>query len=790
MFKNYLIIAFRNIWRRKVYSFINIVGLAVGIALFILIMLFVLNELRYDRFNENYERIYRIELNQTCVMPAGIGHILEGKIPEIEKIVRFYPSYGEDSLIKYDEKLFKLFNLTFADSTVFNVFTFPFIQGNPKTAIKNPFSLVLTESTAERIFGTRDPVGQTILLDNKWNFTITGIIKDVKNFHFSIDAVASFISLRDMWGEDALSQLDDNYVNATYFLLSEKHDASVVEQKVNRWLNTRHKFGENPEFKLRPLKGLYFVSEKLLGSHYHKHGNRQFIGILIIIGIFILSIASINFINLSISKASYRTKEVGIKKIVGASRKQLISQFLLESILTTGLALIFGFIIAEILVPTFNNISSSNLTISSFYKLPFPLFFIGGTIVLGIITGIYPALYFSAFVPNIVLKGAVTKGRKAGKLRRVLIVFQFSISIILTIATLTILKQLSFMKKADLGFKKEHILTLNNNRNLQSKKAVLRNELIKHPNIASVSFSCTVPGETMWNWDPRINERQASVNVNAIDPDFFQTYEIEMVEGRNFSWAIGSDRDNRFIVNEEALKFFEINSPIGQRVESVPNGNGIGEIIGVVKNFHFNSLHTKIYPVIFYWLDWPHNKVSVKILLYDSGASISDIGKIIGYIKEKWEKICPDYPFEYSFLDETFDKQYKSEERLSDIFISFALLAIFIACMGLFGLAAFTTKQRTKEIGVRKVLGASSSEIVFLLLKKFTKWVVVANIIAWPIAYYAMSRWLQNFAYRTNIGLLIFIVAAALALVIALITVSYHALKAAYANPIEALRYE
>jgi putative ABC transport system permease protein len=346
------------------------------------------------------------------------------------------------------------------------------------------------------------------------------------------------------------------------------------------------------------------------------------------------------------------------------------------------------------------------------------------------------------------------------------------------------------MKKADLGFKKEHILILNNNRNLWRKKDVLRNELVKHPNIAGVSFSCTVPGETMWNWDPRINERTASIHVNAVDPDFFQTYEVEMVEGRNFSWAIGSDRDNRFIVNEEVLKFFEISSSIGQRVERVPNGNGIGEIIGVVENFHFNSLHTKIYPVIFYWLDWPHNKVSVKILLYDSDDSISDIGKIIGYIKEKWEKICPDYPFEYSFLDETFDKQYKSEERLSDIFISFALLAIFIACMGLFGLAAFTTKQRTKEIGVRKVLGASSSEIVILLSKKFTKWVVVANIIAWPIAYYAMSRWLQNFAYRTNIGLLTFIFSAAFALAIALFTVSYHALKAAYANPIETLRYE
>lgn len=790
MLFTYLKTLLRNIKRHKGYSFINIAGLSIGIALFILIMLFIQDEYSYDRFNENYKRIYRIENNSGCVMPAGIGHTLEEQIPELEKIVRIYPSYGEKTLIKYDEKLLQLSNFVFADSSVFDVFTFPFLQGDPATAIEAPFSMVLTESAAKRIFGSKNPLGHSILVDNKWNFTITGIIRDIRKLHLSINAIASFVSLGRMWGEEALTQLDDGYQHPTYFLLPEEHNRAAIEHKVDSWLNERHNFGENSQFKLRPLKDLYFVNEKLLGDQYQKHGNKQFIKIFSIVAIFILLIASINFINLSTSRASERAKEVGMRKVVGASRKQLVHQFLFESVLITSLALILGFMIAEFLMPVFNHIISGNLTINSFLKFPFMLYFIGGAILLGVIVGFYPAIYLSAFVPNIVLKGTLTRGCKAAKLRKTLLVFQFSISIILIIATLTIYKQLSFMKNADLGFKKDYILVLDNNRNLWPKKAVLRNELMKHPNISYVSFSCRVPGETMWNWSPKINAKRATVSVNAIDPDFFQTYGIDVVNGRNFSWAMSTDSDNKFIVNEAALRFFEINSPLGKRVESVPNGNGIGEIIGVVKDFHFNSLHTSINPVIFYWLDWPHQKVSVKISLIGSDASMSGMEKTIGYIKDKWAELCPDYPFTYSFLDESFDLQYKSEERLSDIFISFALLAIFIACLGLSGLSSFMAEQRKKEIGVRKVLGASSSEIVLLLSKEFTKWILIANLFAWPIAFYVMNKWLENFAYQASIGIFLFLLPAMAALMIALFTVSFQSIKAAIANPVDSLRYE
>jgi len=780
----------RNIKRHRIYSFINIGGLSIGFTLFILIMLFIQNEYSYDRFNENFERIYRIEINSGCVMPAGIGHILEGQLPELEEIVRIYPSYGEKTLIKYDEKLLQLSNLVFADSSVFDVFTFPFLQGDPATAIEVPFSMVLTESTAKSIFGSENPLGNAILVDNKWYFTITGIISDVKKSHLPINAIASFVSLGDMWGEEALTQLDDGYQHPTYFLLPEAYDEVAVEHKINSWLNGRHNFGENSQFKLRPLKNLYFANEKLLGDQYQRHGNKQLIKIFCMIAIFILLIAGINFINLSTSRASERAKEVGMKKVVGASRNQLVYQFLFESVLITCTALILGFMAAEFLMPIFNPIISENLTISSFLKFPFLLLFMGGAILLGIMAGFYPALYLSAFVPNIVLKGTLTRGHKAAKLRKALIVFQFSISVVLIIATLTISKQLSFMKNADLGFKKDHILVLDNNRNLWTKKEVLRNELIKHSNISNVSFSCRVPGETMWNWSPKINEKRATISVNAVDPDFFQTYGIAVMSGRNFSWAMSTDSDNKFIVNEAALRFFEIDSPLGKRVEDVPNGNGTGEIIGVVKDFHFNSLHTSINPVIFYWLDWPHQKISVKISLIGTAASMSGMEKTIGYIKDKWAELCPDYPFEYSFLDESFDLQYKSEERLANIFISFALLAIFIACLGLFGLSSFMAERRKKEIGVRKVLGASSFEIALLLSKEFTKWVLIANIFAWPIAFYMMNKWLENFAYRASIGIFLFLLPALVALLIALFTVSFQSIKAATANPVDSLRYE
>jgi putative ABC transport system permease protein len=786
----YLKTILRTVKRHKGYFLINMGGLSIGIAVFLLIILFVHSESGYDKFNMNLPRIYRIELGDGCVMPTGIAPLLEGQIPEIERIVRFYPSYGEDYLVRHKENFIKLPDFVYADSSVFDVFTLPFTAGDPKTALGKPFSLVLGESAAKRIFGAENPLGQTILVDNRWNFTVTGIMRDIEKSHLPMEAIASFVSLLDIWGVRDFSQLDDDYAYPTYVLLPKEHDAAVVSKKIDTWLNEKHEFEENRKFSLRPLKGLYFINEKLLGDQYRKHGNPLLLRILVFIAVFILLIAGVNFVNLATSRASNRAKEVGIKKVVGATRIQLVKQFLFETILTTGLALVFGFIIAEILLPVFNNLISGGLTITPLLTFPFLPMLAGGAVLLGLLAGLYPAFYLSAFVPNVILKGIPTKGRRGVMLRRILIVFQFSVSIILIIATMGVLKQLNFMKKADLGFEKEHILVLDENRSLSQKEAILKSELTRHPNISDVSFSCRVPGETMWNWTLKMNNRKATVSVNAVDPEFFRTYGIGLLEGRDFSWTIASDKDNKFIVNEAALKFFEMSSPLGQKVEDVPNGDGTGEIIGVVKDIHFNSFHAGINPVLFYWLDWPHRKVSVKISFGDVRPSMSEMKSTIGFIRDKWEELCPDYPFAYAFLDESFDRQYKSEEKLSDIFISFAFLAVFIACLGLYALASFTAEKRTREIGLRKILGASSPQMAFMLGKEFTKWVLIANVIAWPVAFYAMNRWLENYAYRTSLGPGIFLLSTLGALLVALLATGLQAVRAALANPVDSLRCE
>lgn len=785
MFKNYLKIAFRNIVKYKGYSFINITGLSVGISVLLLILLFVRNELSYDKFNENYQRIYRIESGDWCVMPAGIGHILNGQIPEIQKVVRF--KNWKKILVKYNNNFYKIGNLSFADHAVFDVFTFPFQAGSPETSLKNPYSIILTESTARTIFGDTNPIGQTILIENRFNYTVTGILKDIENFHFPVDAIVSFLDFGRIYGEEVMTRLDDGWEHPTYFLLPENHNVKETEQKINRFLVDREYFKENSTFQLRPLKGLYFMDTK---DYYRKHGNIRFIRIFVLMAAFILLIACFNFINLTTAKASQRAKEVGIKKVVGALRNQLIHQFLVESMLICLIALIVGFYLASLFMPIFNRIISGNLNIYYFFQYPYPLLFIGGAVLLGFFAGVYPALYLSAFQPGIILKGFLRKGGKGAKLRKALVVFQFSIAIVLIIATLTVLKQLTFMKNADLGFRKEHVVTLNLNKSLRDKKDVFRNELLRYPFITGVTYSCRAPGENMWLWSPLINEKKKSIHVNAIDPDFFQTYDIKMIAGRNFSRERITDRDNKFIVNEAALKFFEIESPVGQKVENVPNGSGIGEIIGVVKDFHFNSLHTSIGPMIFYWLDWPHGKVNIRISLESTGGAVTGLNRILGFIKEKWEDICIGYPFEYAFLDESFDQQYKCEKRLAEIFTGFAFLAIFIACMGLFGLASFAAEQRTKEIGVRKVLGASISSIIIIFSKEFTNLVLISCLIASPLAWFAMQSWLEDFAYRVRIGPAIFLFAGIICIMIAFGTIGFQTIKAALANPVEALKYE
>jgi len=780
MLKSYFKFAVRNILRGGIQSVINIIGLAIGIALFILIMIFVRKELNYDKFNINIDRIYRLEHKDTAVMAAPIGKELTRQFPEIQKFVRF--SFWDDRLLKYKDKVISL-NFVWADSDVFDIFSFPFTTGNPEKSLDRPLSMVLTESTAKLLFGDENPLGKTIQYNNSsYYYEVTGVIKDIKNFHIKIDSIASSLIWPDTVGNEILESYDEGWQFPTYFLLAKNSNIAQLEEKINKYYDGKKRWKEEkPQFRLRNLKEIYFCKDVKYGEGYRKQGSLQTVYTLIAIAFFILIIACINYINLTTANASLRAREVGLKKVVGAHRNNLIIQFLVESIMISFMAFLLATVLVELLLSVFNNLISGNLRINYFNNPFLLLWFVAGVILVGFISGIYPAFYLSVFRSSAILKGDKTKGRRAYLFRKILVIFQFSISIILIIATLSVFKQLKYMKSRDLGFNKQNKVYLPLNRNIYKEIDVFKEKLLNHPDILQVSYSCRVPGEIPWQWDTEIDGVKKEISVNAIDPDFFALMGIKVINGRNFSWDMKSDERQKFIMNEEAVRLFGLKSPLGKEVSGTPNG--IGQIIGVVKDFHFNSLKTKIEPMMFYWDERPFLHITINF-------SPHHIDEVLNFIKRNWKGISPGFPFVYHFLDETFDLQYKTEERLTEIFGYFALLAIFIASLGLFGLATFISQQRTKEMGIRKVLGASTSGLLILFSKGFLRWILVTNIISWPIAYYLMNKWLEDFAYRTRIGLGVFIISAILGFLIALLTVSYQSYRAAHINPVIALKYE
>jgi putative ABC transport system permease protein len=789
MIWNYAKSSLRNFKNHKIYALINISGLSIGICLFLLIALFVYREYQVDRFHEFYHRIYRIETSTCCVMPPGVGHLLQGQLPEIQETIRFHLMRDEDILFQQGSRMHTLKYVAFADEGVFDVFTFPFVKGDPKTALNSEFSIVLTESVATQIFGSVDPIGKVLQTENNRTFTISGVITDVKDSHFPISAIASFASIGKMWGQAALTRLEDGWQHPTFLLLPEKHDAFSINTKINSFFKEQNVFSDTPTFKLRPLSQVYLAGESIPGDNYQIRGSPLFIRIFTVIAFFILLIASVNFVNLSTAKASQRSREVGVKKVVGASRKQLISQFLLESQITIFISLGVGLILAELILPFFSRAIGTELSLRVLLAFPFPLICVACSLILGFLAGSYPAFYLSGFTSASVKKNILTHSGGNASLRKALTVFQFTLATALIIATLTVSRQLEYMKTAELGFQKDHILTLPLNSFVDDRKEAFKQELLRSPLVSHVAFSCRIPGESMWTWG-NINEKKTSIPVNAVDPDFFNTYGIEVIEGRNFAWSRPADHKNAVVLNESAVKFFNFSSPLGQELKGLPNHDGKGRVIGVVKDFHFNSLHTRIRPTIFYWEDWPHSRISVKIAGFSPQKGRRNLAKTIAHIRGIWEEFSPAYPFEIKFLDESFDRQYKAEERLSQLFIGFALLAIFISCLGLFGLVSYTTEKRTKEIGIRKVLGATASGILIMLGGQFLRWILAANIFAWPLGYLFLRGWLRNFAYRTGVDFLLFLFAGVLSLLIAGVTIGYQAAKASKSDPIISLRYE
>ncbi len=795
MFRNYITVAVRNLLRHKAYSLINISGLAIGMACCILILLYVQDELSYDRYHENAGRIYRLALEaqipgkvlKAPVTPGPMGPAFANDYPEVISAVRFYRDPWHNPLVSHGDKRFYQERFFFADSNVFDMFTFPLIRGNPKTALREPNSIVITEEMAEKYFGNEDPMGKVLAVELRHmlaDFRVTGILRRIPhNSHFRFDCLAPIANVSDLWRD--IFDNWGNYLVCTYLLLRKDPRPALLEEQFPSFMNTHMKDEQmSITLHLQPLTRIHLHSH--LEYEIEPNSDIAYIYVFSAIAFFILVIACINFINLSTARSTNRAKEVGMRKAVGAHRLQLIRQFLGESVFLSLIALMLAIALVELALPALNALAGKELAMGYGGNLPVLLGLVGIALFVGIVSGTYPAFFLSAFQLADVLKGTLKAGSKNPLLRRVLVVLQFAISIILIIGTGVVYNQLDYIRDKRLGFHKEHVIVLPiRGQEVRQNYEAIRSKLLQDPDILGVAASSRVPGGIIGKCSisPEGAQNEFVVPWLSVDHDFIETLGIELAAGRDFSKDFATDAAEAIMLNEAAVKRFGWESPhkaIGKKARFWGKKRAV---TGVVKDFHISSLHHSIEPLVLH--------VHPNDFLYISARIRSDhISDALDFLKHTWHEFAPNHPFEYFFLDDSFDKLYRAEHKLGRIFGSFSLLAISIACLGLFGLASFATEQRTKEIGIRKVLGASVSGIVLLLSKEFTKLVIVSNLIAWPIAYFAMKDWLENFAYHIHIGVGTFVLGGILALIIALLTVSFQAIKAALANPVDALRYE
>ena len=806
MFRNYFKIAFRYLGKHKGYSFINIAGLAVGIACCLLILLLVRDELSFDRFHENKDRMYRVIVqlpgqfymgtDYLAVTPAPLAHALIEEFPEVIQATRIDQS--NDVIMSYQNKRFYEDGFLWADSHFFDVFTFPFLRGDQSEALSEPYSVVISERMAHKYFGDEDPIGKIMALNNRYDFIVTGIMTDVpQNSHLQFDFLASLLTLKSIRGQEDYLERWGNYSYYTYILLPEGYSPRGLERKFPafvekymgerlRQMRERDPTRQASRFFLQPLKRIHLHSH--INFEISPNSDIRRIYLLSALALLILLIACINYMNLATARSAIRAKEVGMRKVIGAVRRQLTRQFIGESVLLSFIAVLLAVILVEIFLPVFNTLVSKNISLHFFQDWEFFIGLIGVALFVGIISGSYPAFFLSSFQPAAVLKGSLKTEEKGSILRRMLVIFQFAASIVLVISTVIIYSQIEFIRNKKLGFSREQVVVLPvRDRELRENHKPFKHELLQNPAVLGCTASTWLPNNIRTNvgdtiWEGMEEGADLQIYLLEVDHDFIDLFEIELAEGRNFSREFSTD-SQAYIINEAARKIFGWETALGKRFGFRREEVGMGQVIGVVKDFHFLSLHQEIQPLVIHLTENGMSYLSVKIIS-------QNIPQTVEFLKEKWKKFSPNYPFEYFFLDDDFEKMYRSEMRLGKIFMSFTFLAVFIACLGLFGLASFTSEQRTKEIGVRKVLGASVSNIVFLLSKEFSKWVMIASLIAWPLAYYIVSQWLQSFAYRISIGIWIFFLSTALALCVAMMTVGFKAAKVALANPVDALKYE
>lgn len=784
---------------------LNIAGLAIGVTCCLLILLYVQDELSYDRFHEKADRIFRvatiIDLKDRHMNFASTAHVqgpmLKDEFPEIENYVRFN-YYGSRRVIKYKDRSFTEDKFIWVDNSIFDVFSFNLQKGDPEDALIEPNTVVITEEMAEKYFGQEDPIGKNLRVHNETLYMVTGVMENIPmNSHFRPDFFASFSTLDLKPTGNPAEDLTGNIDYMTFVLLREGTDYKQLEGKfvgfVERFLKPLlDAYEGKARYELDPLPSIYLHSERQ--GELELTGDIAYIYLFSGIGLFILLLACLNFMNLSTARSANRAKEVGLRKVVGAQRRQLIRQFIGESMLLTVIAFFIALGLVTFSMPLFNSISGKMLTMEYFTSLQFIGGFIGLFVLVSIIGGSYPSFFLSAFRPVEVLQGRLRRGVKSSILRVALVSLQFTVSIVLIIGTLMVDKQLHFVRNRKLGYNKDHVIALRiRNEETQKKYEAIKTELLRHPNILSVTASASLPlGRNSFSAHHAVGKPESELTMlfsQIVDENFIDTYDIEIVKGRNFSKEFPTDREEAVIINEAAVrKLGWHDNPLGQQIEIFMSLDKMKrfKVIGVVKDYHFESLHKKIEPLILYNSN-PHGGNYYRLSIRTAPERIQET---VAFVKSKWQEFDSQYPIEYVFLDEQYDELYRAEERLGQLFGYFTTLAIIIGCLGLFGLSAFSAEQRTKEIGIRKVLGASIPGVILLLVREFTKWVLLAVVIAWPLGYYIMNKWLQNFAYRTSLEFITFMLAAALALIISLITVIYQATRAAMANPIDSLRYE
>ena len=797
MIKNYLKITIRNMRKYKGYSFINIAGLALGMASFIFISLWILHELSYDKFHKNLSELYIVNRdshyeNRTqrwTETPGLLAATLKNEYPEILETTRVH--YPRNLLCNYEDNYFVEERILAVDPSFLKMFTFPMIKGDTNTALNNPSSVVLTKKIANKYFGEKNPIGKTINVDRFDNLTVTGIIEDLPpNSSFDFELLIP-INCRIVTYETRIDAWSDE-IETTYVLLQKKKSYLEINQKIAAILQ-KHKDNCNDTIRLEPFAEIHTNPDI---AHLNMPSvNASYIYLFLTIACFVLLIACINFINLSTARSAQRAKEIGIRKVSGASKQTLIKQFWTESILYSSIASLLSYILIKLLLPNFNRITGKEIILElsqNDFAIPF---FIGLPLFVGLVAGCYPAFFLSSFHPANILKGKLRSGIKNKSFRKGLVIFQFTLSIMLILSTMVVHRQLTYMKNEKLGYDKEHLISIPlvmhwGHREDGSFYKSFKNELMKYPNIRGVTQSFTSPVDILTSageasWEGKKDDQTALIRWMSVHFDYIEMLGLEIIDGRSFSKEfpvdnLGDWRASTVVLNEEAVQQMGIESPIGKRFKLYGKES---TIIGVVKNYHFRNLRHKIEPQAMFITPFFNNVILIKTIP-------ENIQESLEIIHRNWKKHAKNYPFEYKFVDEEYDNIYKLESKMGLLLNYFTALAVLIACLGLFGLTVFSTEQYTQEIGIRKVFGASILNIILMLIKEFAKWVLIAIFIAWPIAGLIMDKWLQNYAYRAELNIWIFVASGIVTLFFVLLTISYQAIKAAAANPIDSLKYE